>query len=159
MPVPRAPVTIGIIVTFMLHSFFQFSSKVDVLTLFSHFLDFTLWSAGTAKSTVLQVLFFFLFWSGRLAEIRWWICISKSYFTFCEFFTPSLAFGLLLESLQVFKTLLLADLNNVPVWMVSIRLPISNSSSPPPFFQGFRDCSQCASSSLCYHHLQAPQHS
>ena len=29
--VPKAPITIGIIVTFMFHSFFQFSSKVEVL--------------------------------------------------------------------------------------------------------------------------------
>ena len=29
--VPKAPITIGIIVTFMFHSFFQFSSKVKVL--------------------------------------------------------------------------------------------------------------------------------
>ena len=35
---PKAPVTIGIIVTFMFHSFFQFSSKVEVLiSLFTFF--------------------------------------------------------------------------------------------------------------------------
>ena len=31
--VPNAPITIGTIVTFMFHSFFQFSSKVEVLIL------------------------------------------------------------------------------------------------------------------------------
>ena len=31
--VPKAPITIGIIVTFMFHSFFQFSSKVEILIL------------------------------------------------------------------------------------------------------------------------------
>ena len=36
--VPKAPVTIGIIVTFMFHGFFQFSSKVKVLiSLFTFF--------------------------------------------------------------------------------------------------------------------------
>ena len=36
--VPKAPSTIGIIVTFMFHSFFQFSSKVKVLiSLFTFF--------------------------------------------------------------------------------------------------------------------------
>ena len=36
--VPKAPITIGIIVTFMFHSFFQFSSKVKVLiSLFTFF--------------------------------------------------------------------------------------------------------------------------
>ena len=36
--VPKAPITIGIIVTFMFNSFFQFSSKVEVLiSLFTFF--------------------------------------------------------------------------------------------------------------------------
>ena len=35
---PKAPITIGIIIAFMLHSFFQFSSKVKVLiSLFTFF--------------------------------------------------------------------------------------------------------------------------
>ena len=37
--VPKAPITIGTIVTFMLHSFFQFSSKVEVLILLFPFLQ------------------------------------------------------------------------------------------------------------------------
>ena len=47
--VPRAPITIGIIVTFMLHSTFQFPSKVEVLIRLLFPFDFTLWSTGTAK--------------------------------------------------------------------------------------------------------------
>ena len=35
--VPNAPITIGIIVTCMFHSFFQFSSKVEVLILLFRF--------------------------------------------------------------------------------------------------------------------------
>ena len=46
LTVPRAPVAIRIIVTF---------------TFFSHSFNFTLWLAGTAKSTILQVLFFLFF--------------------------------------------------------------------------------------------------
>ena len=38
--VPKAPLTIGIIVTFMFHSFFQFPSKVDVLILLFTFFQF-----------------------------------------------------------------------------------------------------------------------
>ena len=38
--VPKAPITIGIIVTFMFHSFFQFSSKVEVLILLFTFFQF-----------------------------------------------------------------------------------------------------------------------
>ena len=37
--VPNAPITIGTIVTFMFHSFFQFSSKVKVLILLFTFLQ------------------------------------------------------------------------------------------------------------------------
>ena len=38
--------------------FFQFPSKVEVFILLFTFFQFILWSAGTAKSTILQVLFF-----------------------------------------------------------------------------------------------------
>ena len=58
---------------------FQFPCKVQVFSLFSPSFSFTLWSAGTIK----QVPFYFCLLltitrSGRLAEIRWYICISKS---------------------------------------------------------------------------------
>ena len=55
-----ALITIGITVTFIFHTFF-FSSLARS-RYFSHFslsFSFTLWSAGTAKSTIRQVLFFF----------------------------------------------------------------------------------------------------
>ena len=57
--VPNAPITIGIIVTCMFHSFFNSLAKSRYLSFFSHSFSFILWSAGTAKSTILQVLFFF----------------------------------------------------------------------------------------------------
>ena len=57
--VPKAPITIGIIVTFMFHSFFNSLARSRYLSLFSHSFSFILWSAGTAKSTILQILFFF----------------------------------------------------------------------------------------------------
>ena len=59
--VPKAPITIGIIVTFMFHSFFNFLARSKYLSLFSHSFSFILWSAGTAKSTILQIFFFFSF--------------------------------------------------------------------------------------------------
>ena len=37
---PKGPITIGIIVTFMFHSFFQFSSKVEVFILLFTFFQF-----------------------------------------------------------------------------------------------------------------------
>ena len=107
--VPNAPITIGIIVTFMFHSFFNSLARSRYLSFFSDSFSFILWSAGTAKSTILQILFFFFFFflliiirSGLLAEIRWSVCMSKShrslyyyhyYFTLYEFFIPVLAGG------------------------------------------------------------------
>ena len=68
---PKAPITIGTIVTFMFHSFFNSLARLKYLSFFSHFFSFILWSAGTAKSTILQILcFFFLFF----------------FFCFCFFF-------------------------------------------------------------------------
>ena len=58
--VPNAPITIGIIVTCMFHRFFNSLARSRHLFLFSHSFSFILWSAGTAKSTILQVLFFLL---------------------------------------------------------------------------------------------------
>ena len=58
--VPNAPITIGIIVTCMFHSFFSSLARSRYLSFFSHSFSFILWSAGTAKSTILQVLFFFV---------------------------------------------------------------------------------------------------
>ena len=87
-----APITIGIIVTFMFHSVFCTLARSSYLSLFSFSFDFTLWSAGTAKTTIRQVpflffsfsFFFFFFFlltvtrSGRLAEIRCSVYVSKS---------------------------------------------------------------------------------
>ena len=96
--VPRAPITIGITVTFMFHSFFFFNSlgRFRYLSFFSFSFNFILWSAGTEKSTILQVLFFFIIidyyyvWSsGRLTEISWFVCILKSQRSLCVSRTDS----------------------------------------------------------------------
>ena len=59
--VPNAPITIGTIVTFMFHSFFNSLARSRYLSFFSLFFRFILWSAGTAKLTILQISFFFFF--------------------------------------------------------------------------------------------------
>ena len=59
--VPKAQITIGIIVTFMFHSFLNSLARSRYLSFFWHSFSFILWSAGTTKSTILQVLFFFSF--------------------------------------------------------------------------------------------------
>ena len=87
--VPNAPITIGIIVTCMFHSFFNSLARSRYLSLFSHSFSFILWSAETAESTILQVLFFLLIIirSGLLAEIRWPVCMSKSHGSICVLFS------------------------------------------------------------------------
>ena len=58
--VPNAPITFGTIVTFMFHSFFNSLGRSRYLSFFSPSFRFILWSAGTARSTILQILFFFV---------------------------------------------------------------------------------------------------
>ena len=87
--VPNAPITIGTIVTFMFHSFFNSLASSRYLSFFSLSFRFILWSAGTAKSTILQILFFFIIIirSGLLAGIRWSVCMLKSHRSLCESFS------------------------------------------------------------------------
>ena len=56
--IPKAPITIGIIVTFMFHSFFNSLARSRYLSFFSYSFSFILWSAGIAKLIILQILFF-----------------------------------------------------------------------------------------------------
>ena len=58
--VPNAPITIGTIVTFMFHSLFNSLARSRYLSFFSLSFRFILWSAGTAKSTILLILYFFV---------------------------------------------------------------------------------------------------
>ena len=87
--VPNAPITIGTIVTFIFHSFLSSLARSRYLSFFSLSFRFILWSAGTAKSTILQILFLLLIImrSGLLAEIRWSVCMSKSHRSLCESFS------------------------------------------------------------------------
>ena len=79
--VPKAQITIGIMVTLMFHSFFNSLARLRYLSLFSRSFSFILWSAGTAKSTILQILLFFcwlllglVFWP-RFSDIYIYIYI------------------------------------------------------------------------------------
>ena len=55
---PNALITIGIIVTFMFHNFFDSLARSKYLSFFSILFSFNLWSTVMAKITILQVLFF-----------------------------------------------------------------------------------------------------
>ena len=83
---PNAPITIGTIVTFMFHSFFNSLARSLYLSFSSLSFRFILWSAGTAKSTIWQILFFF-FVDYFLAGIRWSLCMLKSHRSLCESFS------------------------------------------------------------------------
>ena len=73
--VPKAPITIGIIVTFMFHSFFNSLARSRYLFFFSHSFSFILRSTGTVKTIILQIFFFFflliIIRSGLRAGIRY----------------------------------------------------------------------------------------
>ena len=119
----------------MFHSFFNSLPRSKYLSLFSHSFNFTLWSAGTVKSTILQVFSFLLIIirSGCLAEIGWSVCIIVIIYSL-EFFTWVLAdgFSMEFEWQQVSRTLpsILTVLINVVVWMVSTCPPTCKTSSP-----------------------------
>ena len=70
--VPNKSITIGTIVTFMFHSFFNSLARSRYLSFFSLSFRFILWYAGTSKSTILQILFLLLIImsSGLLAIMR-----------------------------------------------------------------------------------------
>ena len=55
---PNAPITIGVIVTCVFHSFFNSLARLRYISFFSHSFSSILCLAGTAKSILLQVLFF-----------------------------------------------------------------------------------------------------
>ena len=60
--VPNAPITIGTIVTFMFHSFFNSLARSRYLSFFSLSFRFILWSAGTAKYSLNVFHFSFSWW-------------------------------------------------------------------------------------------------
>ena len=107
---PKAPITIGIIVAFMFNSLFFFNSlaKSRYLSFFSHSFSFILWSAAREKSTILQILSFFVdcyIRSGLLAEIWWSMCMSKSHRSFCVSFSGTGA------GLSIYYLFVRSDLN------------------------------------------------
>ena len=75
--VPSAPITISITNTKIYIVFFQFSCKVyELISLFSFFSLCA--PLGRQTQLFCRFVFFTTIWSGRLAEIRWSVFISKS---------------------------------------------------------------------------------
>ena len=85
----RAPIITDITVTFMFHSFFNSLARLSYLSLFLFSFSLTLWSTGTAKSTIWHIIFFLstITRSGCLTEIKWSFCISKIPEKFCVSFS------------------------------------------------------------------------
>ena len=77
---PKAPITIGIIVTFMFHSFFNSLARSRYLSFFSYSFSFIQWSAGTAKSTILQILLYNYF----LVYLKEWRFLLSLIHCFCQ---------------------------------------------------------------------------
>ena len=61
--VPKAPITIVIIITSMFHNFFNSLVRSRYLSFFSHSFSFILRSAKIAKSAILHVLFYLFIYS------------------------------------------------------------------------------------------------
>ena len=90
--VPNAPIAIGTIVTFMFHTFFNSLARSRYLYFFSLSFRFILSSAGTAKSTLLQIFFLFfllliIMRSGLQVRIKWSVCMLKSHRSLCVSFS------------------------------------------------------------------------
>ena len=104
--VPKAPITIGIIATFMFHSFFNSLARSRYLSFFSYSFSFILWSAGIVSSIILQILFFLLIIirSCLLAGVRWSVCMLKSHRSLCVSFSRTGA-GLCIYHLLVWSNL------------------------------------------------------
>ena len=105
--VPNVPITIGIIVTCMFHSFFQFPSKVEVLILlFTFFQIYSVVSRDSKVDYFASSLFFLLIIvkSGLLAGIRRSVCMSKSHRSLCVAFSRT-GSGLCIYHLLVWSNL------------------------------------------------------
>ena len=100
--VPRAPITISLIVTFIFHSFFQFPCKVQVLILLFTF--FKCYSVVSRDSNFASFLFLFIKETGLLTEIRGSVCMSKSYCSLGVSFSRTDA-GLCIDHLFVWSNL------------------------------------------------------
>ena len=98
--VPRIPITIGITVTFMFHSFI-----LQGLRTYLSFRYLSVLPCGQPKSTIWQIHFLLTITrSGHLAEIRGYVCISKSQRIFSISFSRTNS-GLCIECLLVWSNL------------------------------------------------------
>ena len=89
MTVPKAPITIGVIVTFIFRNIFNSLARSKYLSFFSLSFSFILWSQGQQSPQFCKFSFFLLIIirSGLLVDIRWSVCMSKSHRSLCVSFS------------------------------------------------------------------------
>ena len=82
---PKVPITIGIIITLMFHSFFNSLARFRNLSFFS----ISFYGQPVQQSPQFSKFFFLLITirSGLLAEIMWSVCMSKSLTSLCVSFS------------------------------------------------------------------------
>ena len=84
--VPNAPITIGTIVTFMFHSFFNSLARTRYLSFFSHYPDVSLDSKVDNFANSLFLLLIIIR-SCLLTGFRWSVCLLKSCRSLCVSFS------------------------------------------------------------------------
>ena len=111
--VPKALITIGTIITFMFHSFFNSLAWSRYLSFFS--LSFSLFCGppGQQSRQFCKFSFFFLLLIiirfGLLAGIRWSVCMLKSHRSLCVSFSRTGA------GLCIYHLLVWSNLNFLPI--------------------------------------------
>ena len=109
---PKTPTTIAIISTFMFHSFFDSLER-------SRYLSFSLyfsWDRKVHNFAGSLFLLLIIIKSGRLAEIRWSVCNSKSHSSLCvSFFRTG---GLCIYPLFVWSNLKLPDDHSIDLGLL-----------------------------------------
>ena len=82
--VPKAPITIGIIVTIMFHRFFNSLASFRYLSIFSHYFSFILWQPGLLLLMLLLFqLCLIIFWVWKLYFV--WLVTSGTSMASCRF--------------------------------------------------------------------------
>ena len=86
--VPSVPITIGINVTFMFQ-FFQFTCKIKMFILLFLFFrcSFVVNGDSEVHNFASSLFFWIIIKSGRLAEIKWSVCMSKFQRSLCVSFS------------------------------------------------------------------------
>ena len=104
--VPKAPITIGTIITLMFHSFFQFSSKIEILILlFTFFQVYSVLNKDSKVDNFANSLFLLIIIrSVLLAETRWSVCMSQPHRSLCASLSRTVV-GLCIKHLFVWSNL------------------------------------------------------